>query len=75
MISPETILGTILGFLGTLVGTVVWAIRLEGRVNAAEVRATDLKELIESKFDDLDTRLDRMERSMNGHTTHRGQPK
>lgn len=50
-----------------IVGAVVWGVRLEGRVNAAEQRHLDLKELINSQLGDINRRLSRIERSINGH--------
>lgn len=73
-------LGTILAILGivsTIMGVVAWALRLEGRINTAEKltetkdelymqKHNDLKELINSKFDTADNRLERIERALNG---------
>ena len=47
-------------------GAVIWALRLEGRIDTSEARYNDLKELINTRFDDSGNRLDRIERSMNG---------
>lgn len=52
----------------SLVGVIVWAIRLEGRVNTSDQKHSDLKELINAKFEGLDKRLERMERILNGST-------
>lgn len=59
-------------YLGTtLVGTIVWAIRLEAKVNTQERLQTqkhqDLKELINVRFDAIGNRLDRIEKALNGH--------
>mgnify|MGYP001568286930 CR=1 FL=1 len=59
----------------SVIGTIVWMVRLEGRVNQADTRIDGLKELINQRFDDLiensNSRLDRIERSMNGHFAHK----
>ena len=47
-------------------GIIVWGLRLEGKQMTAEVHHNDLKELINTRFDSIDQRLDRVERSMNG---------
>ena len=52
--------------VASVFGITVWSIRLEGRVNNLSQRQDDLKELINSRFDDIDARLSRIERSMNG---------
>jgi hypothetical protein len=49
-----------------VIGVVVWAFRLEGRINTNEQRHLDLKELINTRFDALDRRLERVERTLNG---------
>ena len=49
-----------------IVGIIVWAVRLEGRINTADQKHLDLKELIEAKFEGLDNRLERIERALNG---------
>lgn len=51
----------------TVFGVLVWAIRLEGRVNMSDQKDLALKELIDSKFDAINDRLDRIDRSLNGH--------
>lgn len=53
--------------LAALFAIVVWAVRLEGRVNGLHLMQDGLKELLSSRFDEIDSRLDRIERSMNGH--------
>lgn len=45
---------------------IVWGVRLEGKVNLQEQRTTDLKELINSRFDSTDGRLKRIENALNG---------
>ena len=54
----------------SIVGAIAWAIRLEGRVNTVEkvteLKHTDLKELINTKFDSISSRLERIERALNG---------
>ena len=48
-------------------GVIVWALRLEGRINTADQKYLDLKELINTKFDSVSDRLERIERSLNGY--------
>ena len=63
-----TIDATIVIFFATSIFCIIaWALRLEGRVNTADQRHLDLKELINTRFDSVDDRLDRVERSINGH--------
>ena len=50
----------------TLLGVIIWALRLEGRVNEQDIKHASLKELIETKFDNMDDRLERIERALNG---------
>ena len=52
--------------LAYVFAAVIWGIRLEGRVNVQEQRHTDLRELINTRFDALDTRLERVEKALNG---------
>lgn len=52
--------------VGFVIGGLVWGLRLEGRVNTADQRFLDLKELINSQFSGMDRRLERIERAMNG---------
>lgn len=64
--------------LGTVVlGAVVFGVRQEGKINQQTQRVDDLKELINERFDglatvtknskeDLDRRLGRIERTLNG---------
>lgn len=44
----------------------VWGLRLEGKVIAQDVQMGDNKELFLSKLEDIQSRLGRIERSMNG---------
>lgn len=55
---------------GQVVTGLVWALRLEGKVNVADQRGIDLKELIVVQLDSIDKRLSRIERSMNGKLRH-----
>lgn len=61
--------GTVI--LGGLVTTVMaafgWVNNIQSRVNVLEQQHDDLKELINTRFDDISRRLDRVERSLNGH--------
>ena len=55
-----------LAFVGQMIGAVVWGVRQEGRINVQEQRIADLKELINTRFDASDNRLDRIELCLNG---------
>lgn len=44
-----------------------WAIHISNRVAIVETQKQDLVTLVESRFDDVDRRLERIERGMNGH--------
>jgi hypothetical protein len=64
--------GVLMGLGATaIVGMFTWVFNgltgLETRVAVLEQGRNDLKELIDTKFDDLGRRLDRIERSLNGH--------
>ena len=63
--------------ISSVVASVIWGLRLEGRVNATQQKIADkeetyltkmagIKELINSKFDGVDSRLERIERTLNG---------
>jgi hypothetical protein len=58
-------------FAATVLGAVSWGLRLEGRVDKqdslAKQKHDDLKELMKVHFESLDRRLERIERSLNGH--------
>lgn len=58
----------IVGILGTAFLAVVgWALHLSTRVSVLETQSEGLKELLEVKFDEVNRRLGRIERAMNGH--------
>jgi hypothetical protein len=68
----------VIAILAMALSGIVWGIRQEGRTNAMAMkvedneereveRLRDLKELINTKFDNMDDRLARIERGMNGH--------
>jgi len=58
----------LLGILGTTFLAVIgWTIQLGTRVSVTESKYEDLLVLIDSKFEDLDKRLERIERAMNGY--------
>src|SRR3972149_1343670 len=63
--------GTILFALASLIGGIFWGGRLEGRVNSVEQRHEDLKDylqdILDAKFAGMVSRLERIERSVNGH--------
>ena len=56
---------TILGS-GAFVGTVAWVLQLGNRVTKLETKQEDLPTLLDTKFDEVNRRLDRIERGMNG---------
>ncbi len=61
-------LEAIIGVMGTAFLAVLgWAIQLSGEVKVIKAEHDGLKELIESKFDGVNQRLDRIEKAMNGH--------
>ncbi len=65
-------MGSIYAFLGsTILGIVTWAFRVEGKLNLQSQKHDDLKdhlrELLDAKFDAVAIRLERIERSLNGH--------
>ena len=61
-------LETIVGILGTAFLLVVgWTIQLGNRVSITETKQKDLETLINTRFDAVDDRLDRIERSLNGY--------
>ena len=61
------ILTTISVFIiGQAIAGIIWGVRLEGKVNLQDQRTTDLKELINQRFDGTDERLKRIERALNG---------
>lgn len=65
-------LETIVGLLSaTGLGVIGWAIHLGSRVAVLEANEQSLKELIETRFDDVERRLERIELSLNGHLKHR----
>lgn len=47
-----------------------WGLRLEGKVNVIDQKYLDLKELINSRFDETDRRLERIEKAFNGSLRH-----
>ena len=59
---------TIVGILSTAFFIVVgWTIQLGNRVSVLEKGAKDLDILINARFDAVDARLERIERSLNGY--------
>ena len=56
----------ILGVSVIIIGAIVWTVRVEGRVNTLESMHNDLKELFDSKLNDIKDRLVRIEKSING---------
>lgn len=50
-----------------IIAGIVWGVRLEGKVNIGDRAVVDLKELLIFKLDSIDKRLDRIEKSYNGH--------
>jgi Tfp pilus assembly protein PilO len=64
-------LTVILSFFGTsIVGALGWAFHINSKVDVQkalqEQKHTDLKELINIRFDSSDKRLERIEKSLNG---------
>lgn len=61
-------LQTIVSLLGTaLIGVIAWTVQLGNRVSVTETRQQDLPALLDAKFDPINVRLARIERSLNGH--------
>ena len=59
---------TILGILSAaFFGVFGWAFSLSNRVTKLETQYEGLETLLNTRFDAIDGRLDRIERSMNGH--------
>lgn len=59
-------------FLATSVfGIIGWAFRLEGRVSSSkelsDQQSISLEKLLDSKFEGVHVRLERIEKVMNGH--------
>ena len=53
-------------FLVQTITIVVWGVRQEGRISIEAQKIIDLKELINTRFDASDTRLERIEKCLNG---------
>lgn len=51
---------------GAFIGVFGWVFQLGSRVSILETQQPDLKELINTQFEDVNRRLDRIERAMNG---------
>ena len=57
-----TMLETLVGVLGTgMLGVITWCFRINSRVAVLEAGKSDLKELIGTKFDEVNRRLERIE--------------
>ena len=56
---------SILGLM--FIGVFGWTIQLGNRVTAVETQQAGLKELINQRFDEVNRRLARIEKGMNGH--------
>lgn len=56
---------TLLG--GAVLGVFAWAFHLGNRVSVLETQRDSIRELIETRFDEVERRLVRIERAMNGH--------
>lgn len=69
------VIGAVLGG-GSVVGGIVWGIRLEGRLDTAVTRQNDFKELVNTKLDLMNSnvshRLDRIEKALNGYMASHG---
>lgn len=58
---------TLLGFGGTVIIALIgWAIRLESRLSVQTALHTALIDLINSRHDEVDRRLTRIENALNG---------
>ena len=65
--SVGSLWNALLGILTTAFLAIVgWAFNLESRMTILTQKHEDLRELINSRFDGSDGRLDRIERSLNG---------
>jgi hypothetical protein len=60
------IISTIAGS-GAFIAVVGWAYTLGNRVTKVETQHEGIEELINARFDAVEHRLERIERSMNGH--------
>lgn len=61
-------LETLVGIFGAaFLGAIGWAVQISSRISTIETKHPSLIELIETRFDAVDQRLDRIERGMNGH--------
>lgn len=60
-----TIISGILGS-GIFLAAITFVFNLNNRLTVVETRQDDLPALIEEKFESVEKRLDRIERSMNG---------
>lgn len=64
----ETLVAPIIGVLGTaLLAVVGWSFSLGTRVSVIESKHEDLLTLINTRFNEVDRRLGRIEKVMNGH--------
>lgn len=52
---------------GMLLSVIAWAFTTQSRVSVLETKDIDLKKLIEVQFTAVNTRLDRIDKSLNGH--------
>ena len=61
-------LEAVVTFLGTaFLGALGWIFHLGTRVAIIETQYEGLQELINTRFDEVNRRLERIEHSMNGH--------
>lgn len=61
----------IIGILSTgLFASIGFAFQMNAKVNVLESKQEDLLLLINSKFDEVNRRLDRIEKSFNGYLKH-----
>ena len=59
-------LETLVGIFGAaFIGAIGWAVQISSRVSTIETKHPDLVELLETRFDDIDRRLERIERIIN----------
>jgi len=55
------------GLITVMAAAFGWVTNIQSRVSVLEQQHDDLKELINSRFDSSDSRLGRIERSLNGN--------
>jgi hypothetical protein len=64
-VSPELITTMVFAFLGTAGGTIIWGIRLEGRVDKNEILYTEREKYADERHEDVTERLSRIEQKLD----------